>query len=91
MATLVSSFSRSQSTVSATKPPILKNIEEELAESDLSSFPSKRHSPISKTESAEPSLRLSGEDTPERRKMATVPSETELIQNKSVAKRLESI
>ena len=77
--------------MSATKPPILKNIEEELVESDISSFPSKHQTPISRTESADPSQSLSGEGTPERRKMATVPSETELLQNKSVSKRLESI
>ena len=77
--------------MSASKPPILKNIEEELAESDHSSFKSKHQTPISKTESAEPSHSLSEEGTPERRKMATVPSETELIQNKSAAKGLGSI
>ena len=91
MAAAVSSFSRSQSTVSASKPPILKNVEEELAESDLSSFPSKHQTPISRTESAERSQSLSGEGTPERRKMATVPSEPELIQQKSGTKSLQSI
>ena len=73
MANAVSSFVRSQSSVGKMLP--LKHIVEEHAESDMSSIPSKLHTPMSVTESLEPTPSLSGAGTPERRAIATAPSE----------------
>ena len=79
----VSSFNRSQSSVNNLLP--LRHIAEEHTESELSSFQSKHHTPMSRTESAEPSQSLSGEGTPERRAMATAPAE--IIQNNTIMAR----
>ena len=65
--------------------PTLKHIVEEHGESDMSSKPSKVPSPVSATESIERSQSLSGAGTPERRAIATAPSD--VIQQNSILPR----